>query len=232
MSRTTRLRVLNLSILDHLTREQAVMAVDVHALHACAATIAAGAALTSTEAMAAATAQRAFGTPGMLTASASMSIPARAQLAATVTTMADTAAVEQRTRIATAVATALKGQDWTVTVVDGGSPDRYTGIEATRGTEHFVAAVGAGELIADQAGAHDCDATVDAVAESLRQIGTTVQVIQDVPHDGSGGSLYAISGGPTRAHAIQASLRARLPGRAAPRSRSTPVSAPPVVGQH
>jgi hypothetical protein len=232
MSRTTRLRVLNLSILDHLTREQAVMAVDVHALHVCAATIAAGAALTATETKAVAAAQRAFGAPGMLTASASMSAPARAQLAATVTTMADTAAVEQRTRIATAVATALTGQDWTVTVVDGGSPDRYTGIEATRGTEHFVAAVGAGELIADQAGAHDCDATVEAVTESLKQIGTTAQVVQDVPHDGSGGSLYAISGGPTRAHAIQASLRIKPPGPANRRSRPVPVLGPPVVGQH
>jgi hypothetical protein len=232
MSRTTRLRVLNLSVLDHLTREQAVMAVDVRALHACAATFAAGTALTRTETMAVAAAQRAFGTSGMLTASASMSAPARAQLAATVATMADTAAVEQRTRITTAVATALTGQDWTVTVVDGGSPDRYTGIEATRGTEHFVAAVGAGELIADQAGAHDCDATVEAVAESLQQIGTTVQVVQDVPHDGSGGSLYAISGGPTRAHAIQASLRVRSADPTTRRSHSMPATAPPVVGQH
>jgi hypothetical protein len=231
MSRTTRLRVLNLSILSHLTREQAVMAVDVQALHACAATISVGATLTGAETMAVSVAQRAFGAPGMLTASTSMSAPARAQLAATIATMADTAAVEQRSRIATAVATVLRNQDWTVTVVDGGAPDRYTGIEATRGTEHFVAAAGAGELIADQAGAHDCDATVGAVAASLEQIGATVTVVQDVPHDGHGGSLYAISGGPTRAHAVQASLRMPPARAVARRPRSAPAAMPLITGQ-
>jgi hypothetical protein len=231
MSRTTRLRVLNLGILEHLTREQAIMAVDVDTLHACAATIAADATLNGAERTAMAAALRAFGKPGMLTASARMSAPARARLAATIITMADTAAIEQRSRIATAVASTLRDQNWIVTVVEGGAADRYTGIEATRGTEHLIAAAGAGELIADQAGAHDCAATMEAVAASLRQIGSTVTVTQDVPHDGCGGSLYSISGGPTHAHAVQASLRMRSACAPAHPRRSTPATAPLRAGQ-
>ena len=69
-------------------------------------------------------------------------------------------AIEQRALIAEATRNALVSEGWTVTMIDGGAADRYTGIEATRGTEHLLAAVGADELIADQAGAHDCAATV------------------------------------------------------------------------
>jgi hypothetical protein len=125
-------------------------------------------------------------------------------------------AIEQRALIAEATRSALVSEGWTVTMVDGGAADRYTGIEATRGTEHLVAAVGADELLADQAGAHDCAATVGVIAGSLRAIGATPTLTDDVPHDGQGGSLYAIHGGPTRAHAIAATLRraaAPPPGR-------------------
>ena len=101
-------------------------------------------------------------------------------------------------------------------MIDGGAADRYTGIEATRGTEHLLAAVGAEELIADQAGAHDCAATVQVIANGLRAVGATATVTDDVPHNGQGGTLYAIEGGPSRAHAITATLRraaAPAPGR-------------------
>jgi hypothetical protein len=126
------------------------------------------------------------------------------------TAMAGTAAmqaIEHRALIADATRSALIGEGWTVTMVDGGAADRYTGIEATRGTEHLVAAVGADEVIADQAGAHDCAATVEVIAGSLRAIGATPTLTDDVPHDGQGGTLYAVRGGPTRAHAIAATLR-------------------------
>src|SRR5262249_26490827 len=126
------------------------------------------------------------------------------------------------TQITTAVTNVLEGQGWTVTVIDGGDPDRYTGIEATRGTEHFVAGAAAGELIADQAGAHDCDATVEAITASLSQIGMAT-ITQDVPPGAAGGTLYALAGGPTRAHAVQASLR-RDKLRAKRRQRTTPAA--------
>jgi hypothetical protein len=116
-------------------------------------------------------------------------------------------AIEQRALIAEATRNVLISEGWTVTMIDGGAADRYTGIEATRGTEHLLAAVGADELIADQAGAHDCAATVEMIAGGLRAIGATPTVTDDVSHDGQGGTLYAIQGGPTRAHAIAAALR-------------------------
>jgi len=131
-------------------------------------------------------------------------------------------AIEQRTLIAEATSNALISEGWTVTMIDGGAADRYTGIEATRGTEHLLAAVGAGELIADQAGAHDCAATVQVIANGLRAIGATAAVTDDVPHDGQGGTLYAVNGGPTRAHAIAATLRRTAP--AAGRRRSAPAA--------
>src|SRR5438105_274435 len=98
-------------------------------------------------------------------------------------------AIEQRALIAEATRSALVGEGWTVTMVDGGGADRYTGLEATRGTEHLLAAVGSDELIADQAGAHDCAATVEVIADGLRAIGATPTVTDDVPHDGQGGTL-------------------------------------------
>jgi hypothetical protein len=163
MSRTTRMRVLNLTLHHALTHGQGVMAE-----------------------------------------------------AATLDGRAARQAIEQRTLIAETTRNALASEGWTVTMIDGGAADRYTGIEATRGTEHLLAAVGADELIADQAGAHDCAATVEVIAGGLRAIGATPTVTDDVPHDGQGGTLYAIQGGPTQAHAIAATLRravAPAPGR-------------------
>lgn len=207
MSRTTRLRVLCPALHGHLTRDHAVMAVDVDMLHGAAAAVAAGAPLTSAQRAMITSTHHALGATGLLTATATMAAPAHAQLAAEIAALADTAAIQQRTRITTAVTATLKREGWLVTVVDGGEPDRYTGIEATRETEHLVAAAGAGELIADQAGAHDCSATVQALAASLQEAGLAVEVTDDVPHDGSGGSLYSLPGGPTRADAVKASLR-------------------------
>jgi hypothetical protein len=113
----------------------------------------------------------------------------------------------ERRAVLTAAATAvLADGGWTVTVVHGDA-DHYTGIEATRGDEHLLAAVGADDLITDQAGAHDCAATLDAVLSGLQAGGADVKVTNDVAHDGRGGSLYAIAGGPTRAHAIASTLR-------------------------
>ena len=157
MSRTTRIRVLNLALHHTLTHGQGVLP-------------GAGAAMTGISA-------------------------------------ADQLAVQQRTLITETTRAALASEGWTVTVVDGGGADRYTGIEATRGTEHLVAAVGADDLIADQAGAHDCAATVEAITAGLEAIGATATVVGDVPHDGQGGSLYALDGGPTKAHAIAATMR-------------------------
>jgi hypothetical protein len=113
----------------------------------------------------------------------------------------------ERRAVLTAAATAvLADGGWTVTVVHGDA-DHYTGIEATRGNEHLLAAVGADDLITDQAGAHDCTATLDAILSGLQADGAEVKVTNDVAHDGTGGSLYAIAGGPTRAHAIASTLR-------------------------
>lgn len=207
MSRTTRVRILSQRLLNCLTSDQAVMTVDVDALNAAAATVAAGAALTGAQRTMLTSAQHALGTAAPLTGGATMSTQARTQLAAGITALADTAAIGQRARIAAAVTSTLRREGWLVTVVEGGEPDRYTGIEATRGSEHLVAAAGAGELIADQAGAHDCAATVQALAAGLRQTGCAIEITDDTPHDGAGGTLYSLPGGPTRAHAVQASLR-------------------------
>jgi hypothetical protein len=128
--------------------------------------------------------------------------------------------VEQRALLAETTRNALLAEGWTVTMVEGGGTDHYTGIEATRGTEHLVAAVGFDELIADQAGAHDCAATMEVITAGLQAIGVEPAVTDDVRHDGQGGTLYAIRGGPTRAHAIAAALR--RPAPAAGRRRAAP----------
>lgn len=169
MSRTTRIRVLNLTLHHELTHGQEPLQGS----------------------------GRTLGARGAMTAGAAMSA-------------ADQQAIQQRTLIAETTRAALASQGWTVTVVDGDGADRYTGIEATRGTEHLVAAVSADDLIADQAGAHDCMATVEAITSGLRAIGATATVTDDVPHDGQGGSLYTVPGGPTKAHAIARTLR-RVP---------------------
>ena len=193
MSRTTRIRVLNLTLRHELTHGQ-------EPLQGSGRTLGAQGAMTEQAAM---TARGAMNTAAAMSA-------------------ADQQAIQQRTLIAEATSNALISEGWTVTMIDGGAADRYTGIEATRGTEHLLAAVGAGELIADQAGAHDCAATVQVIANGLRAIGATAAVTDDVPHDGQGGTLYAVNGGPTRAHAIAATLRRTAP--AAGRRRSAPAA--------
>jgi hypothetical protein len=175
MSRTTRIRVLNLALHHTLTHGHTILQ----------------------------------GTGGALVAQGAMTASLATNTGAAMSGMstADRLAIQQRTLIAETARAALASEGWTVTVVDGGDADRYTGIEATRGTEHLVAAVGTDDLIADQAGAHDCAATVDAITAALMAIGATATVVDDVPHDGRGGSLYALDGGPTKAHAIAATLR-------------------------
>jgi hypothetical protein len=175
MSRTTRIRVLNLALQHAL--------INGHTM------------LQGTEG--------ALGAHGVMTASLAMNTGA----VMSGMSPADQLVIQQRTLIAETTRATLASEGWTVTVVDGGDADRYTGIEATRGTEHLVAAIGADDLIADQAGAHDCSATVDTITAGLTAIGATATVVDDVPHDEQGGSLYALDGGPTKAHAIAATLR-------------------------
>lgn len=230
MSKTTRVRILSQPLRANLTRAQAVMACDVGTLYSAAATIAAGQALTSTQ-VATLNAVRDVLSLGqvaaarlVLPASSVLSAPDRKLAAQSAAALADAAAVEQRGLIASTVVNTLKAENWTVTVVDGGSPDRYTGIEATRGTEHLIAAVGPGELIADQAGAHDCGATVDTLTDGLREVGCAVTVCDDVPHDNSGGTLFALPARPTRAHAVQASLRPEVSRTGTGKRRTAPPS--------
>lgn len=230
MSRTTRIR-LDLGLLRELTREQAVMAVNTSSLHATAEALKAGAPLIPAQFTEVTAAGDALGVPTPFSASRSMTAAGRARLATAVSTLADSAAIQQRGQITAAVTSTLGAKGWTVTVVDGGDPDRYTGIEATRGSEHLVAAAGPRELIADQAGTHDCAATADALATSLRELGCVISITNDVPHDGTGGALYALPGGPTRAHAVQASLRAPTQPSTSPR-RITPAPARLTAGGH
>jgi hypothetical protein len=224
MSRTTRVRVrvISQSLLASFTRPQAVMTCDVGSLYGAAAAIAAGTTLTSTQVSALEAARQVLGGGASIAAARGMSAHDRTLLAQSVSAMADAAATEQRGLVAATLATTLRADNWIVTVVDGGDPDRYTGIEATRGTEHLVAAVGPGELITDQAGAHDCDATVDTIVTGLQAIGWSAAIADDVRHDGTGGSLYALSGGPTKAHAVQATLRRDAVRMSVARHGSTP----------
>lgn len=198
MSRTTRIRVLNLTLHHTLTHGQ-------ESLQGSG---------------------RILGPQHAITASAAMTAHGAMNTAAAMSA-ADQQAIQQRTLIAETTRAALASQGWTVTVVDGDGADRYTGIEATRGTEHLVAAVGADDLIADQAGAHDCAATVEAITAGFRAIGATATVVDDVPHAGQGGSLYAVPGGPTKAHAIARTLRraSAAPGRHREGRTTLPASA-------
>jgi len=131
------------------------------------------------------------------------------------------ASTQCRAVLVEATRAVLAADGWTVTVVDG-DPGHYTGIEATRGDEHLLAAVGAGDLITDQAGAHDCAGTVDAILSGLQAAGAEVTVTNDVAHDGRGGSLYTVSGGPTRAHAIASTLRQTTSDEPARQARRRP----------
>jgi hypothetical protein len=224
VSRTTRVRIMSQPLHARLTRAQALMACDVGALYAAAAAITAGQSLSAPQVATLMSVDEALSHGMRLTAAQPVNLRARQVTAGAVDAMARTVAVEQRAQLASTVVNTLKADNWTVTVVDGGDPDRYTGIEATRGTEHLIAAVGPGELIADQAGAHDCGGTVDTLVNGLRDVGFTLTVADDMPHDGSGGSLYSLRGGPTRAHAIQAGMRIELAGVRNQKRRSAPPS--------
>lgn len=203
MSRTTRVRVLSQPLVATLTRAQAVMACDVGTLYSAAAMIAAGQPITSAQVATLNAVRDVLGLAEVITTSPATRGQDRALAARSVAAIADSTATEQRHLIASTLVNTLKAENWTVTVIDGGPPDRYTGIEATRGTEHLIAAVGPGELIADHAGAHDGSAIVDCLTQGLREVGCAVAV----DDDGHDGTLFSLRGGPTRAHAIQASLR-------------------------
>jgi hypothetical protein len=129
---------------------------------------------------------------------------AGARLAAAI---ADLVAVAQRDLVTAAVVTTLQSENWTVTVVEGSAPDRFTGIEASCGTGHVVVAVGAAELLADQASARDHHSVIDLLVEGLREVGWAAAVDDGSPCDRCHVSLYALPGAPTRAHAVQESLR-------------------------
>jgi ribosomal protein S5 len=134
------------------------------------------------------------------------------------------ALVERRAVLAETTRATLAAEGWTVTMVEGDA-EHYTGIKATRSDEHLLAAVGADDVITDQAGAHDCAATLQAVLAGLRARGAEPTVTDETEHDGRGGSLYAVRGGPSRAHAIAATLRQAPRGKAAsanPASRRRP----------
>lgn len=227
MSRTTRVRVLSQPLVATLTRAQAVMACDVGTLYCAAAMIAAGQPITSDQVATLNAVRDVLGLSEVITTSPVTLGQGRTLAARSVAAIADSTAVEQRHLIASTLVNALKAENWTVTVIDGGAPDRYTGIEATRGTEHLVAAVGPGELIADHAGAHDGSAIVDCLTQGLREVGCAVSVDDDSggPDDGQGGTLFSLRGAPTRAHAIQASLRHEV-SRTEPAKRRT---APPGI---
>ncbi len=210
MSRTSRIHILSRPLHTDLTRAQALLACDVGSLYRAAAAIAAGAMPTRDQVQAFNAVHEALGGTAPIGPGPAMAREDRALLAASVAMLADTAAVRQRSMLASTVAHTLQAEGWTVTVIDAGGPDRYAGIEATRGTEQLVAAAGPGELIADQAGLHECGATVEVLASGLQEIGCAVAITDDVSQDGDG-ALFALPGGPTRAHAVQASLR-RDPG--------------------
>jgi hypothetical protein len=218
MSRAAWIQVLSQPLAVSLTRAQTVLACDVGSLYAAAAMLGSGGSLTGDqlamlssvrEVLARDSAELVIHAPpepdpapgpGAITASQASAI-------------ADAAAVEQRGLLASTVANTLMAANWTVTLVDGGPPDRFTGIEATRGTEHLVLGVGHGVLIVDQAGVDDRDA-VEVLAEGLREIGCVVAVPDEGPGErpdegpgeGQGRTLYALRGGPSLAHAIQALL--------------------------
>lgn len=217
MSVPTHVRIISQPLLDSLTRPQAIMSCDVRSLYAAAAAVTAGATLTNGQSGALETVWQVLGGSAPIRVRPDLPAADRGPLARSIELLADSAAAEQRRLVTTTVANTLEAEDWTVTVVHGGPPGHYAGIEATRASEHLIVAVGPGELVVDQSGARDCGATVDMIINGLREIGWTT-VIADAPHDGSGGSLYVLPGGPTRAHAVQASLRydVHRPGTAEP----------------
>jgi len=198
------------------------MACDVDTLYGASAMIAAGQPMTSAQVATLNAVRDVLGLTEVITASPATSAQDRTLAARSVAAIADATAVEQRHLIASTVVNTLKTENWTVTFIDGGAPDRYTGIEATRDTEHLIAAVGPGELIAEHAGAHDRGAVVDSLVQGLCEVGCDVAVDDDVPADGLGGTLFSLRGGPTRAHAIQASLAHEASGTEPAKRRTAP----------
>lgn len=207
MSKTARVRLVSRPLLANFTRAQTVLACDVTMLYSAAATIAAGQPLTEAQVATINSVSDALALDEATQLSSAIPVSDRKRVAKSVEATADAAAVEQRRLLASTVVNTLRAENWIVTIVDGGYPDRYTGIEATRGAEHLVAAVRPGEMITDQASGHDGDETVEALAQGLREVGCAVSVDEGVPRDGGGGTLFSLRGGPTHAHAVQASLR-------------------------
>jgi hypothetical protein len=206
VSRGARIRICG-GPLAGLSHAQAVLACDAAVLRSAAAVLALGGRLTSAQAAA----LRAAGAlladaPTAPAVTAGATSPSR--LAAVI---AEAVAVAQRDMVTAAVVTTLQAENWTVTVVAGSAPDRCTGIEASCGTGHVVVAVGAAELLADQAGPDDHRSVTDLLVQGLREVGWIAAVEDGIPPDRPYGSLYNLPGQPTRAHAVQASLRQRQP---------------------
>src|SRR5260370_13102833 len=211
MGRTTRVRVLSKPLVASLTRAQAVMACAVSMFYSAAAMLAAGQTLTDAQVGTLNAVTDMLGLGQVLGCAPAAAAPDPKMVATSIAAMADATVVEQRGLLASTIVNTLMADNWTVTVVDGGDPDRYTGIEATRGTEHLIAAVGPDELTVDQVGAHDCGGTVDVLVEGLLEIGCALMIADDTPHKGSGGPVYALEGGPTLAHATPLSVRHEVP---------------------
>lgn len=182
---------------------QQLMACDAALLRSSAEAVAAGEQLTPARA----SALRAAGELlGDAPAAAEMMTRAAAGIRLA-TVVAESVAVAQRDLVTAAVVTTLRAENWTVTVVEGSAPDRFTGIEASCGNGHVIVAVGAAELLASQACAHSSRFVIDLLVEGLREVGWAAAVDDSSACDRCRVSLYALPGEPTRAHAIQASLR-------------------------
>ena len=212
----TWLRVLSQPLTADLTRAQALLACDVDALYAVAQAVTAGHPLASPQlALLAAVREVLSFDPAELV----IHLPPQSaagqdtdQLTGQeVAAIADVAAVGQRGLIASTITNTLLAENWTVTLVEGGPPERFTGIEATRATEHLLVGVGYGEFIADEAGAGERGA-IESLIEGLRETGCVVARTDAEPAGEPRRTLYALRGGPSLAHAIQSLLR-REPGR-------------------
>lgn len=175
-NKTTHVRLLSRPLLVNFTRAQTILACDVATLYAAAATMEAGQLLTETQIVTINSVNEALGFDNLPPNVAAVTPAERRFIAKTVETTADSAAIEQRRLIASTVVNTLRADNWVVTVVDGGYPDRYTGIAATRGREHFAVAVWSGELIAEQASANEGSEVVEALIEGLREIGCAITI--------------------------------------------------------
>jgi hypothetical protein len=186
------------------------MACDVASLHAAAADLTASGRLTNGQVAMVRDVQHLLGGPPV-SIPATLSEQDRLELADSITAMAGTVAARQRDLLASTVVNGLRANDWTVLVVEGGAPDRYTGIEASRGAERLIAAVGPGELIADHATASgSTTTTASTLTTGLQEAGLAIVVTDEAPREGPSGTLFTLPGGPTPAHAVQSCLRHRL----------------------